>query len=88
MIEAWVDGFLARPPDDLDAELAQIIDFVGRLRSDDARAVVAHPDGARWLDAAAYELVPAGDRLCPAGVRDGAERNGQIVAGPDGVPFG
>lgn len=88
LVEAWVDDFISRPPDVLDAELAGLIDFLGQLRSDDARAIVAHPDGARWLDPAAYELVPEGDRLCAQSLRDGAERHREITAGPDGVPLG
>jgi hypothetical protein len=88
LVEAWVDEFLARPADVIDAELAGLIDFLGRLRSDDARAVVAHPDGARWLDPAAYELVPAGDWLRPPDLRHGPLGDGQVPPGSDDLPLG
>jgi hypothetical protein len=88
LVEAWIDDYVNRPSEVLDAELAGIIDFVGRLRSDDAQAIVALPDGARWLDAAAYELVPAGDPLRGPDLRDRQERDRQIAPGPDGVPLG
>ena len=88
LVEAWIDDYVGRPAEVLDAELAGIIDFVGRLRSDDARAVVALPDGARWLDPAAYELVPAGDRLRGPDLRDRQDAVGEVAAGPDGVPLG
>jgi hypothetical protein len=88
MVEAWVDEFLARPADVIDLELAGLIDFLGRLRSDDARAIVAGPDGARWVDPAAYELAPAGDWLRPPDLRDRPVGNGQVHAGPEDLPLG
>ncbi|MGH9042680.1 MAG: hypothetical protein ACRDZ3_20890 [Acidimicrobiia bacterium] len=88
LVETWIDDYIGRPPEVLDAELAAIIDVIGRLRSDDARAVVAHPDGARWLDPAAYELVPAGDPLRGSDLRHGQVGDGQVASGPDGVPLG
>jgi hypothetical protein len=88
LVEAWVDDFVNRPPEVLDAELAALIDFICRLRSDDARAIVAHPSGATWLDPAAYELVPVGDPLRGPDLRDGPERQREVAAGPGDLPLG
>jgi hypothetical protein len=88
LVEAWVDEYIARPADVLDTELAGIIDFIGRLRSDDARPVLAGPDGARLLDASVYELAAAGDPLRGPDLRDGEDGNGEVGPGPEGVSLG
>lgn len=81
--EAFVERFLDRSADVIDDELARIIDFVGKLRSDEAAAVVAHPEGARYLDVAAYELAPAGDRVSAPGLHHGQDGVREVAPCPD-----
>jgi hypothetical protein len=85
--EVFVERFLNLPADVIDAELARIVDFVGRLRSDDAPAVVAHPGGAIYLDANPRPgevcLAPAGDRVSAPGFRHGQDGVREVAPGPD-----
>ena len=85
-VEGWVDRFLAeRSAADLDAWLDQSLDFLGRLRSDDADELLVGPGGARRAErggtGAVGELWRAGDPVRGSDLRDGGDGDGEEHAG-------
>jgi hypothetical protein len=95
-VEGYVDRHLARPAHELDAELAKAIDFLARLRSDDAGPLIAGAGGAfdftvtgRQPSELGLELVGVVRTPVRApGVLDGGDPDGQVDAGEGAVPLG
>jgi hypothetical protein len=96
-VEGYVDRHLARPADELDAELAKAIDFLCRLRSDDAGPLVAGAGGAFELTITDREPTPDGllairgvvvAAVRAPGVPDGSDADGQEHAGAGALPLG
>lgn len=98
LVEAYVDSQLARRADDLDAELERAIDFLSRLRSDDASELLVGSAGAHYLErtetfTGSDDLGPwhraeffVGDPVQRPHPGDGEERVGEVHPGPGTVP--
>jgi hypothetical protein len=83
-VEEWLDRQLERSDDDLDADLAVIIDTLGRLRSDGAAGIIVGPAGARYCacdSANNPAAVVVGDPVRAEGVHHGVHPDGQEHAG-------
>jgi len=96
-VEGYVDRHLVRPADELDAELAKAIDFLCRLRSDDAGPLVAGAGGAFELQITDRQpsteglLELRGVVVAPVraqGVLDGGDEDGQEHVGAGTLPLG
>lgn len=87
-VEGWVDRFVARPADELDADLVRLIDFAARLRSDGAHAILCDSNGARHLAAAGYEVGIAGDPVRAQNLPGGEDPVGQVAPGTGPLPLG
>lgn len=99
-VEGYVDRHLARPTDELDAELANAIDYLGRLRSDDASPLITGAGGAFTLvvtdrrpvsdeyPGGLLELVGiVGAPVRASGVPDGSDPDREVDAGAGALPL-
>lgn len=88
--EAFIERFCARPPEDIDDEISKIITFLGRLRSDDAVALLCTPAGTSTIDVPGLADAVAGelDPLCGPDLHHGPDQDGQELSGQGAVPLG
>jgi hypothetical protein len=87
-VEEWLDRQLERSADDLDADIAVIIDTLGRLRSDGAPGIIVGPAGAHFIfgqlvpaNVGAHDAILVGDPVRAPGVDHGVHQDGQEHAG-------
>lgn len=88
-VEALCDDWLSRDAAELDARIAALVDALGRLRSDDAPAILCRPDGSHY---ASYEIgasgwLPGHPVRGPA-VHLRGDPHGKVDPGPTDVPLG
>jgi hypothetical protein len=87
-VDRRIDAWLTRDPADLDADLAELIIWLGSLRSDDAHGVLAAGSGAGLIAPGLCALLLAEDQSRASDLRDGSDPVGEVDVGASDVLVG
>lgn len=93
-VEGFVDEYLNRPTEELDAGIDRALAFLARLRSDHRAPIVVDATGTAWYvrtvtvrnDAGTLLELELGDCVSPPRVSDGPDAIGQEHGGPVDLP--